>query len=153
LYSAEEMGLKGSEHLAERLKKEDFNLYAMINFEMIGVPMNQKEALGYITGFEKSNIAEKLNSYSRSELVGFFPKAKEYQLFMRSDNYPFYQQFGVPAHAISTYDFTNFEYYHHVDDEADKMDYVHMNNFINSMIPAIEGMTNSESKEIKMYNE
>ena len=153
LYAAEEMGLKGSKHLAKRLKKENFNLYTMINFEMIGVPRAKEDLMAYITGFEKSNIAEKINEYAKSEIIGFFPKAKEYNLFMRSDNYPFYQQFGIPAHAISTFDFTNFEYYHHVDDEADKMDYTHMTHFINTMIPAIEGMTNSESKEIKMNNE
>jgi len=79
LYAAEEMGLKGSGHLAERFKKENLDLYTMINFEMIGV---------------------------------------------------FYEQFGIPAHAISTFDFTNFEYYHHVDDEADKMDFNHMTRFI-----------------------
>ncbi|WP_299555699.1 M20/M25/M40 family metallo-hydrolase [Seonamhaeicola sp.] len=153
LYAAEEMGLKGSGHLAKRLKKENLNLYTMINLEMIGVPRSEEEKMAYITGFDRSNIADKLNTYAKSEIIGFFPKAKEYQLFMRSDNYPFYQQFGIPAHAISTFDFTNFEYYHHVDDEADKMDYAHMTRFINSMIPAIEGMTNSVSKEIKMNNE
>ncbi|GAL73095.1 hypothetical protein [Jejuia pallidilutea] len=69
---------------------------------------------------------------------------------MRSDNYPFYNAFKVPAHAISTFDFTNFDYYHHVDDEADKMDFQHMTNFIKKMIPAIEGMVNTTSKEIKL---
>ena len=50
-------------------------------------------------------------------------------------------------------DFTNFDYYHHVDDEADKMDFKHMTGFINKMIPALEGMVNSASKEIKMNDE
>ncbi|WP_298339512.1 M20/M25/M40 family metallo-hydrolase [uncultured Algibacter sp.] len=153
LYSAEEMGLKGSEHLAKRLKKENLDLYTMINFEMIGVPRAENEIMAYMSGYEKSNLAKQLNVYGGSEMIGFFPKAKEFNLFMRSDNYPFYQEFKVPAHAISTFDFTNFDYYHHVDDEADKMDFNHMTNFINAMIPAIEGMVNSVSKEIKMNNE
>lgn len=153
LYSAEEMGLKGSGHLAKRLKEKGIDLYTMINFEMIGVPRAENEIMCYITGFEKSNIAEKLNTYTGSEIVGFFPKAKEFQLFKRSDNYPFFEEFGTPSHAISTFDFTNFDYYHHVDDEADKMDFDHMTNFIKKMIPAIEGMTNSASKDIKMNDE
>jgi hypothetical protein len=153
LYSAEEMGLKGSEHLAKRLKKENLDLYTMINFEMIGVPRAENEIMAYMSGYEKSNLAKQLNVYGGSEMIGFFPKAKEFNLFMRSDNYPFYQEFKVPAHAISTFDFTNFDYYHHVDDEADKMDFNHMTNFINAMIPAIGGMVNSVSKEIKMNNE
>ncbi|MCF7567714.1 M20/M25/M40 family metallo-hydrolase [Sabulilitoribacter arenilitoris] len=153
LYSAEEMGLKGSGHLAERLKKENLNLYTMINFEMIGVPRAEEEIVAYMTGYEKSNLAKKLNEYRGKEIIGFFPKAKEFQLFFRSDNYPFYKAFKIPAHAISTFDFTNFDYYHHVDDEADKMDFNHMIDFINKMIPALEGMINSASQEIKMNDE
>ncbi len=153
LYSAEEKGLKGSSHLAKRLKEADFNLYTMINFEMIGVPRDSKEIMAYVSGYEKSNLAEKLNEYSQTEVVGFFPKAKEFQLFMRSDNYPFYKAFKKPAHAISTFDFTNFDYYHHVDDEADKMDFKHMTNFMNIMIPALEGMINAPSQEIQMNDE
>lgn len=153
LYSAEEMGLKGSGHLAERLKNENLNLYTMINFEMIGVPRAENEIMAYMSGYEKSNLAKQLNVYGGSEMIGFFPKAKSFNLFMRSDNYPFYEAFKVPAHAISTFDFTNFEYYHHVDDEADKMDFNHMTNFMNKMIPALEGMINASTKEIKINNE
>ncbi|WP_298495143.1 M20/M25/M40 family metallo-hydrolase [uncultured Algibacter sp.] len=153
LYAAEEMGLKGSSHLAKRLKKENIDLYTMINFEMIGVPRAENEIMAYISGYDKSNMAKQLNSYGGSEIIGFFPKAKEFQLFMRSDNYPFYEAFKVPAHAISTFDFTNFDYYHHVDDEADKMDYSHMTNFINKMILGLQGMINAPTKEIKMNYE
>ncbi|XCF06159.1 M20/M25/M40 family metallo-hydrolase [Tamlana crocina] len=153
LYDAEEMGLKGSEHLAERLKNENLDLYTMINFEMVGVPRAKSKTLAYITGFELTNMAEKLNEYAQEKVVGFLPQAKQYNLFKRSDNYPFYNAFKIPAQAISTFDFTNFEYYHHVDDEADKMDLVHMQNFINKMIPALEGMINAPTKEIKMSNE
>ena len=153
LYSAEEMGLKGSGHLAERLKRMNLNLYTMINFEMIGVPRDSKEKMAYMSGYEKSNMAKMLNGYNNSEIIGFFPKAKQFGLFMRSDNYPFYENFKVPAHAISTFDFTNFDYYHHVDDEADKMNFKHMTDFMNKMITALEGMINASTKEIKMYNE
>jgi len=40
-----------------------------------------------------------------------------------------------------------------VDDEASEIDFNHMTNFMNKMIPALEGMINTTSKEIKMYNE
>ena len=153
LYDAEEMGLKGSGHLADKLKVEDLNLYTMINFEMIGVPRAGGEIRSYITGYELSNIAKKLNSYVGKELVGFLPQAKQYNLFRRSDNYPFYNAFKIPAHAISTFDFTNFDYYHHVDDEADRMDFEHMTNFINLMIPALEGMINAPTQEIQLNDE
>lgn len=148
LYDAEELGLKGSAHLAQRLKREDFNAYTMINFEMIGVPRAENEVISYMSGYERSNFAEKLNDYAGEEIVGFFPKAKDFQLFMRSDNYPFYSALNIPAHAISTFDFTNFDYYHHVFDEPDKMDYEHMANLINKLIPALEGMMNAPNKEV-----
>ncbi|WP_282123711.1 M28 family metallopeptidase [Algibacter mikhailovii] len=153
LYAAEEMGLKGSEHLARRLKESDLDLYTMINFEMIGVPRIGDKTMAYLTGYNLTNMAEKLNSYAHEDILGFLAQAKSYNLFQRSDNYPFYQEFKIPAQAISTFDFTNFDYYHHVKDEAEQMDFEHMTSFINKMIPALEGMINASSKEIKMTNE
>ncbi|WP_299125702.1 M20/M25/M40 family metallo-hydrolase [uncultured Winogradskyella sp.] len=153
LYDAEEKGLKGSAHLAERLKNEGFNAYTMINFEMIGVPRAADVPMAYMSGYNRSNFAPILNKYAGEEVVGFFPKAKEFQLFFRSDNFPFYKQLNMPAHAISTFDFTNYDYYHHVDDEADQMDYQHMANFINKMIPGLEGMMNAPTKEVLLNDE
>jgi len=153
LYAAEEMGLKGSAHLAKRLKKANLDAYTMINFEMIGVPRAPDQSMAYMSGYKRSNFAETLNKYAGEEIVGFFSKAKEMNLFMRSDNFPFYKEFNMPAHAISTFDFTNFDYYHHVDDEADKMDYEHMASFINKMIPALEGMMNAPSKDVLLKDE
>ncbi|MDN3493925.1 M20/M25/M40 family metallo-hydrolase [Winogradskyella bathintestinalis] len=153
LYDAEELGLKGSAHLAERLKNEGLNAYTMINFEMIGVPRTENETMSYMSGYERSNFAETLNKYAGEEVVGYFPKAKEFGLFMRSDNFPFFKELNMPAHAISTFDFTNYDFYHHVDDEVDKMDYQHMANFINKIIPALEGMMNAPTKEVVLKDE
>lgn len=153
MYDAEEKGLKGSAHLAKRLKDEGMNAYTMINFEMIGVPRAEDKSMSYMSGYDNSNFAQTLNRYAGSEIVGFFPKAKEFNLFKRSDNYPFFNELKIPAHAISTFDFTNFEYYHHVDDEADKMDYEHMASFVNKIIPALKGMINAPTKEVTLKNE
>ncbi|WP_179354488.1 M20/M25/M40 family metallo-hydrolase [Winogradskyella vidalii] len=153
LYDAEELGLKGAANLAERLKGENFDAYTMINFEMIGVARAESEAMAYMSGYERSNFAETLNSYADEEIIGFFPKAKAMNLFFRSDNFPFYKALDIPAHAISTFDFTNFDYYHHVEDEADKMDYAHMAHFIKKMIPALEGMMNAPTKDVLLKEE
>ncbi|MEP5253640.1 MAG: M28 family peptidase [Winogradskyella arenosi] len=153
LYDAEELGLLGSSHLATRLKDQGINAYTMLNFEMIGVPRAEGKTMAYMSGYDESNFAEKLNAYANAEVIGFFDKAKQMSLFRRSDNYPFYKALQIPAHAISTFDFTNFDYYHHVDDEADKMDYDHMLKFINTMIPALEGMINAPNKEVILNNE
>ena len=151
LFSAEEKGLLGSNHLAKKLREEDLDLYAMLNFEMIGVPMKNKDYLLYLTGFNRSNLAELCNKYAGENLVGFLPEAKQYQLFQRSDNYPFHQAFGVPSQTYCTFDFTNYDHYHKVGDEAELMDYGHMAEVVNKMIPVMEGLSNGKDKELK-YN-
>ncbi len=150
LFGAEEKGLLGSAHLATVLKEKNIDLYTMINFEMIGVPLNDKPYTAYITGYEASNMAKKMNDYAGAEFIGFLPKAKEFQLFQRSDNYPFYQKFKVPCQTISTFDFTNYEYYHHVDDEASQMNFEFMAKFINTSAPVIMNIINTPTKEIKL---
>ena len=151
LFSAEELGLVGAKHLAERLEKEAIDLYVMFNIEMVGIPMMDKDYLVYLTGYERSNLAEKFNLYSNNQVLGFLPQAKEYQLFKRSDNYPFFERFNVPAQTISSFDFTNYEYYHHVNDEFEEMDLDHLENVIQSLIPGLTAMANSPEKEIKMH--
>ncbi|MBZ9730358.1 M20/M25/M40 family metallo-hydrolase [Salegentibacter sp. JZCK2] len=150
LFSAEEMGLQGAKKIAQKLKEDDLDLYTLFNFEMIGVPMNEKDYIGYLTGYENSNFAEKFNEYSGEKVLGFLPQAKEYNLFKRSDNYPFFEEFNVPSQTISTFDFTNYDYYHHVADEAEKLDVSHMTRVIESVIPGILKMANTPEKEIKL---
>ncbi|MEH6535864.1 MAG: M20/M25/M40 family metallo-hydrolase [Psychroserpens sp.] len=153
LFSAEEMGLLGSKHLAERLKSENLNLYTMINFEMIGVPFKDRDYEAFVSGYDLSNMAAKMNEYVGSNLIGYSEVSKKYSLFKRSDNYPFYEQFKLPCQTVSSCDLTNFDFYHHVDDEIDKLDFEFMAKLINKVIPAIEKMSNTESKEIVMYEE
>lgn len=148
-FSAEELGLLGSEHLSEKLKKRNLNLYSMLNFEMIGVPM-RADYTAYITGFSRSNMAAKLNDYAGKKLVGYLPMEFQYQLFMRSDNYPFFQKFNVPCQTVCTFDFENFPYYHHVDDEFEMMDTKHMTSFIQDILPVVQQMANSRTKEIML---
>ena len=150
LFSAEELGLVGARELAQSLKAENIDLYTMFNIEMIGVPMQGRDYKAYITGFDASNLAEKFNEYSGEKVLGFLPEAKQYSLFQRSDNYPFFQEFNIPAQTISTFDFTNYPYYHHVDDEFEHMDTAHMEELIEAIIPGLAAMANSAEKEIKL---
>ena len=148
--SAEEKGLQGSKHLAKKLNDEKMDLYVNFNIEMIGVPMIGKDHIAYLTGYEESNFADKFNEYSNEKVLGFLPKAKEFNLFKRSDNYSFYKEFNVPAQTISSFDFTNYNYYHQVQDEADKMDIPFMADLIEAIIPGIHTMANTSTKEIKL---
>lgn len=70
LFTAEELGLRGSRHLAERLSTEKLNLYTMINFEMMGVPFLDRDYQVFATGHDLSNMAEVLNKYAGNKLVG-----------------------------------------------------------------------------------
>lgn len=148
LFSAEEKGLLGSWHLARKFKEAELNLYAMLNFEMTGVPLIGKDYFIYITGYEMSNLAEVGNAHAGKNLIGFLPTAKEFNLFQRSDNYPFHEIFGVPSHTLCTFDFTNFDHYHGVGDEPQIMDFNHMAEVVNALIPVVEGISNASQQEI-----
>lgn len=149
-FSAEEKGLLGSKHLAAKLKKQNMNLYFMFNYEMVGVPMQNRDMLMYITGFGKSNMAAKMNEYAGEKLVGYLPVETKYMLFRASDNFPFYDEFNVPAQTVSTFDFENFEFYHQPDDEFDLMDTNHITKIVNKTIPVLEKMINAPTKEIQL---
>jgi len=148
-FAGEEKGLLGSKSLVQKLKKENFNLYTQLNIEMIGVPM-KKDYLAYITGFDKSNMASKINEYTGKNTIGFLPKEAEYQLFYRSDNYSFYDAFKKPCQSISTFDFENFDFYHHVSDEFKVMDIPHITAFTQDLLPAVTKIAVSPTQEITM---
>jgi Zn-dependent M28 family amino/carboxypeptidase len=151
LFSGEEKGLIGSKALAKKLKEQKINLYTLLNFEMLGVPFIDRDYEVFLTGYELSNLGDKLNAYTNSTLFGRSDVVAKYNLFSRSDNYSFYTQFKVPCHTISSCDLTNFDFYHHVDDEIDKFDSAFMAEIINKLIPGIIKICNTYSKEIKMY--
>ncbi|MFL9845276.1 M28 family peptidase [Flavobacterium rhizosphaerae] len=151
-FSGEEEGLLGSRHLADKLAKQGLNIYTMVEFEMVGVPM-QRDILAYLTGWGTSNMGEKFNEYAGKNLIGNLPEAIKYQLFRRSDNYSFYLESHVPSQTLSTFDFTNFDYYHDVKDEFENMDLMHMTSFIQQIIPVMDKMVNAPTKEIVLKEE
>ena len=149
LFSAEEQGLLGSVHLAKKLKARNIDLYTVLNFEMVGVPLKDKDFFMHLTGYEKSNLAEVVNRYSGDKLIGFLPSAAQMNLFQRSDNYPFHLEFNVPSQTFHTFDFTNFDHYHQVSDEVEIVDFEHMAEVINRLVPVLERIVNAPTKEIK----
>ncbi|OXA81332.1 Peptidase family M28 [Flavobacterium aquidurense] len=148
-FAGEEKGLLGSKSLAPKLQKLNFNLYTQLNIEMVGVPM-KRDFLAYVTGFDKSNMAEKINEYTGKNTIGFLPKEAEYKLFYRSDNYSFYEAFKKPCQSISTFDFENFDFYHHVSDEFKVMDIPHMTSLIQELLPAVTQISSTATEEITM---
>ena len=150
LFAEEEKGLRGSYNLANRMKKENVDLKYVINFEMIGKEMKIGENKVYLTGYEMSNLALEINSIVPG-FANFFTKSKEFNLFKRSDNYPFYKKFGIPSQTLSSYDFENYKYYHHFDDEVDNLNIVNLNKIIVSSAFFISTFLN-EKTEISLNN-
>lgn len=149
LFSAEEKGLVGSKHLAQRMKKEGMNVVAMINFEMTGTPMIDSPYLTYVTGHDGSNMATVFNEANESVTVtGKLEKAAEFNLFKRSDNYPFFQEFNVPSQTFCTFDFTNFGHYHKVGDETSLVNTDHMANVVDAVMPGVFKVVNGEKLKL-----
>jgi leucyl aminopeptidase len=148
LFADEERGLKGAEHLAKRLEEENINLSYMVNFEMIGKTLTTGGNQVYMTVYERSNMADVMNSFSPN-FVQFLPEAKDFNLFRRSDNYPIFKTLDIPAQTLSSFDFKNYDFYHKAEDEAEKMDIENMNRIIGTSAYTIAKMLQSEV-EIKM---
>ena len=129
LFAEEEKGLRGSYNLANRMKKESIDLEYVINFEMIGKEMNTGRNKVYLTGYKISNLAQEINRVVPG-FVTFFSKSAEFNLFQRSDNYPFYKAFDIPSQTLSSFDFENYKYYHHFDDEVNNLNMENLNEII-----------------------
>ena len=143
LFADEEKGLRGAAHLAERLKEEGVSLTYMVNFEMLGATLTTGENQVYMTGFNLSDMPEKMNTYA-PEFVQFLPEAKQYNLFRRSDNYSFYKTHNIPAQTLSTFDFKNYDFYHKAGDEAEKLDVANMNKVISTSAYVLAKMLEDE---------
>lgn len=145
LFSAEEKGLLGSKHLAKRMKANGDNVVAVLNFEMIGTPMVDRPYLAYLTGHDGSNMAQVFNGANDAFTVtGKLDEAAKFGLFKRSDNYPFFTEFKVPAQTFCTFDFTNFDHYHKVGDEMSEVNAQHMAQVVDALMPGILEVINGE---------
>ncbi len=133
-FDAEELGLFGSQALAEKLRSE--NLEGVINIEMIGKPNDDiGYTSAYISGYDLSYWPDKMAQSIPLEEFMFFPDPyPQMNLFMRSDNASFVK-YGIAAHSISTYS-ENDETYHQVNDEIDNIDFVNMKTVIDAIYQA-----------------
>ena len=145
LFAEEEKGLRGSYNLANRMKKESINLEYVINFEMIGKEMNIGTNKVYLTGYKISNLAQEINRVVPG-FVTFFSKSAEFNLFQRSDNYPFYKAFDIPSQTLSSFDFENYKYYHHFDDEVNNLNLENLNEIIVSSAFFISNFLNKKTQ-------
>jgi len=117
-FAAEEKGLIGSGYFAQQLPPEQ--VITVFNVEMIGKVGPYGDDAAWITGFDRSDFGEILQSAVEGTGFTFNPEATERTMFFSSDNAPF-ARLGIPAHTISTTDIEDGDY-HQVTDEIETLD-------------------------------
>jgi hypothetical protein len=133
LVTGEEVGLLGTQAYLERpvvpLERTVYNL----NFEMIGRPDAAAGGPGvlWLTGFERSNVGP---AFAAAGLPIVADPHPEQHFFERSDNIVFVRR-GVVGQSLSS--FGLHEEYHTVHDEADTLDYEHMQAAVRAALPAL----------------
>jgi len=124
--TGEEIGLVGTHHYINHPLVPLERTAANLNFEMIGRPDELVGGPGklWLTGFELSNLGPAFQSLGLAIASDGRP---EQNFFQRSDNYAFAVK-GVVAQTLSSYNL--HKDYHAASDEADTLDYAHMESAI-----------------------
>jgi hypothetical protein len=136
-FAGEEIGLKGSEALADVIHPA--SVKALINIEMIGRHGAVGKNSFFITGETKSNLGMHFRKAIKGGTVRIKREPSEdKELFMRSDNYPFALK-GIPAHTIMSSD-DDDACYHQTCDEADRIDVKNMTEIIKAIILGSRGL-------------
>jgi len=138
-FAGEERGLLGSTVFAEQVNPD--RIACMVNIEMIGKYNIAGKNSFFVTGQERSNFSDILSRYLAGTNVNISPAPKGREdLFLRSDNYPFYRK-KIPAHSIMCSDDSE-PCYHQDCDNADGIDYANMTRIIQSIAVSVTGLVN-----------
>lgn len=146
LFTEEESGLNGSEHLAKRLKADSINLQYVLNYDMVGTRLYNKPGIVYITGYNRSNLAQATNQLLGEEFIVHDRIDEEMGVFRLSDNYPFYQEFHIPSHSFLTFNFENYPQYHEVGDEFELLDIENMDRIIDKSTRMVLKLLSTDAK-------
>ncbi len=146
LFTEEESGLNGSEHLAKRLKADSIDLQYVLNYDMVGTRLYNKPGIVYITGYRKSNLATTVNQLLGEEFIVNDRIDDEMGVFHLSDNYPFYRTFNIPSHSFLTFNFENYPQYHEVGDEFELLDIENMDRIIDKSTRMVLKLLSTDAK-------
>jgi len=147
-FTAEEIGGFGSQYFSKQINSD--NIVAMINIEMIGKPSKFGAGEFWMTGFERSDLAQIINT--KLEKMGAqmyqdpYPKQN---LFYRSDNATL-ARLGVPAHSFSTDEIDKDPHYHKASDEVKTLDIKSMTEVIKKLSIAIEPLVMGKAKPTRL---
>lgn len=149
LFTGEELGLTGSFHFATKINGL-YKINFAANIDMIGSVLTDEPGKVYITGYQKSNMAEIFNKYIGNQGIVNWQEEEQKGIFRMSDNYPLYKILKIPSHTFCTFDFKNYPYYHEVSDEMDKVDIDNTLIIANHISTAIRKLSESKKNEINL---
>lgn len=118
-FTAEEMGLLGSEYFGKGIDPTKF--IAGINLEMIGKTASFGPKTAWLTGFNRSSFGEIVQKNLQGTGYTLHPDPyTNFNLFFRSDNASL-AKLGVPSHTFSATPIDVDRDYHKVSDEAETL--------------------------------
>ena len=141
LFGSEERGGLGSTYFSEFPPVPLSHIVAALEFDMLGRPDDSipKHQL-WLSGYELSDLGSELAAHDAPLVPD--PHAGEH-FFERSDNYPLARK-GVVAHTVSS--FGLHRDYHQPGDTLAHIDFPHLTEAIEEMIPPAEWLVNSDFK-------
>ncbi len=150
-FTAEEIGGFGSQYFSKQIDPD--STVAMFNIEMIGTESKWGSNSAYITGYDKSDFGEILQSNLEGSNFHFEPDPYPLQnLFYRSDNATL-AAFGVPAHTISTSKMDNEPNYHKQSDEIATLDMKNMAEIIKAIAISSKTIVNGKDTPGRVKSE
>ncbi len=140
LATGEEKGLIGTKHYIEHPAEPLAQTVTNLNFEMIGRPDASVGGAGklWLSGFERTTLGP---AWAEAGIEIAPDQRLEQNFFERSDNYAFVLR-GIVGQTLSSYDM--HEDYHRVSDEADTLDYEHMQRAVRAALQATRSLTSGE---------
>ena len=140
-FGSEERGGLGSTYFREFPPVPLFHIVAALEFEMLGRPDNAiPNHKLWLSGYERSDLGSELAAHDAPLVAD--PHNGEH-FFERSDNYPLARK-GVVAHTVSS--FGLHRDYHQPGDTLAHIDFPHLTEAIEEMIPPAKWLANSDFK-------
>jgi len=138
-FGSEETGGQGNAFFLEHPPAPLANIVANLEFEMIGRPDPAvKPDELWLTGYDRTNLGPQLAKHGARLVADPHPKQ---QFFMRSDNYALAKK-GIVAQTVSS--FGLHKDYHRPSDDLSRIDFVHMEQAIRSMLGPVKWLANTE---------
>ncbi|WP_165905056.1 M28 family metallopeptidase [Parashewanella curva] len=142
-FGAEEIGGFGSKYFSTHIDPN--NIVAMINLEMIGKPSKFGAGKLWMTGYERSDLAQIMNQSLKSLNTEIYPDPYPKQnLFYRSDNATL-ARLGVPAHSFSSTQIDKDEHYHQSTDDVSTLDLKSLTQVVKTVAVASQPLVSGEA--------